>query len=73
MAELKDTDWIRQSFMLPRKSIANADSIRRTLTDARFKFTDTTLGGNFAINPPPQFTRYADLVVPSLYLSLIHI
>lgn len=67
MAELKDTDWIRQSFMLPRKSIANADSIRRTLTDARFKFTDTTLGGNFAINPPPQFTRYADLVVPSLY------
>lgn len=67
MAELKDTDWIRQSFMLPRRSIANADSIRRTLTDARFKFTDTTLGGNFAINPPPQFTRYADLVVPSLY------
>ncbi|MNU66026.1 hypothetical protein D3C71_553290 [compost metagenome] len=67
MADVKDTDWIRQSFMLPRKTIANADSIRRTLTDARFKFTDTTLGGNFAINPPPQFTRYADLVVPSLY------
>ncbi|MCO6704860.1 hypothetical protein [Streptomyces sp. CHB9.2] len=65
--QIKDTDWIRQSFMLPRKAIANADSIRRTLTDARFKFTDTRLGGNFAINPPPQFTRYADLVVPSLY------
>lgn len=62
-----DADWIRQSFMLPKKAISNADAMRRTLTDARFKYTDTTLGGNFAINPPPQFTRFADLPVKSMY------
>lgn len=52
--------------MLPDRAISGADAVRRTLTDARFKFTDTTLGGNFAINPPPQFTRFADIPVRSL-------
>ena len=65
--ELNDQDWIRQCFILPQRAISSADSVRRTLTDARYKFTDTTLGGNFAINSPPQFTRFADLAVPSLY------
>lgn len=64
---LRDVDWVRQSFMLPRRTISNSDALRRTLSDARFKFTDTTLGGNFAINPPYQFTRFADIPVPSLY------
>ena len=64
---LRDVDWVRQSFMLPKRTISNSDALRRTLSDARFKFTDTTLGGNFAINPPYQFTRYADIPVPSLY------
>lgn len=61
---VRDTDWIRQSFLLPRDSISEQDQIRRYLTDAQFKFVDTTLGGNFAINPPPQFTSYADIRVP---------
>ncbi len=39
------------------------DKRRRILTNAAYKFTDTTLGGNFAINAPPQFTRYADVRV----------
>lgn len=64
---LRDVDWVRQSFMLPRRTISNSDALRRTMSDARFKFTDTTLGGNFAINPPYQFTRFADIPVPSLY------
>jgi len=64
---LRDVDWVRQSFMLPKRTISNSDALRRTLSDARFKFTDTTLGGNFAINPPYQFTRFADIPVPSLY------
>lgn len=64
---LRDVDWVRQSFMLPRRTISNSDALRRTLSDARFKFTDTTLGGSFAINPPYQFTRFADIPVPSLF------
>lgn len=60
---VKDNEWIRQSFMLPKGFITDVDNVRRTLSDARFKFTDTTLGGNFAINPPPQFTRNADIKV----------
>lgn len=61
--EDKDARWLRQSFMMPR-SIANmADQRKALFGDVRFKFTDTTLGGNFAINPPPQFTRYADVRV----------
>lgn len=64
---LRDVDWVRQSFMLPKRTISNSDALRRTLSDARFKFTDTTLGGSFAINPPYQFTRFADIPVPSLF------
>jgi hypothetical protein len=56
-------DWVRQAFLLPEKAISDADMVRRTLTTAAFKFTDTTIGGNFAINTPPQYTRYADIKV----------
>lgn len=55
-----DSDWLRQSFLLPEGAIDSRDALRRTFTEATRKFTDTTLGGNYAINTPPQFTRYAD-------------
>lgn len=55
-----DGDWLRQSFLLPEGAIDARDALRRTFTEATRKFTDTTLGGNYAINSPPQFTRYAD-------------
>lgn len=54
-------EWIRRSFMLPSDAITEFDRKLRTSTSASGKFTDTTPGGNFAINNPPQFTRYADL------------
>lgn len=57
----KDSSWVKQSFMLTDAAQADAGMRRRFLTTAAFKFTDTTIGGNFAINAPPQFTRYADL------------
>ena len=61
MAErLKDNLWFRQSFMLPEGKITDTDMRRRLLTTASFKFTDTTLGGNFAINAPPSYSRFAD-------------
>lgn len=64
---MRDEDWLRRSFMVTNVRYDNVDMARRELTDAKYKFTDTTLGGNFAINPPPQFTRFADLPVPSRY------
>lgn len=59
----QNNDWVRQAFLLPEKAVTAADMIRRTLTTAAFKFTDTTIGGNFSINTPPQYTRYADIKV----------
>lgn len=56
----EDSDWLRQSFLLPKGAIDSRDAVRRTFSEASRKFTDTTLGGNFAINCPPQFTRFAD-------------
>lgn len=58
-----DADWVKHAFMLPKNAMSLAEAKTRLLSDATFKFTDTTLGGNFAINPPPQFTRYADVKV----------
>ncbi len=60
----KDTTWIRNSFAVPASELSagsKGDLGRRIFTTASHKFTDTTLGGNFAINPPPQFTRTADI------------
>lgn len=63
--ETNDTDWIRQSFMVSEDAIDDRLRYRRIMTTAIYKFTDTTIGGNFAINPPPQFTEYSDIRVPS--------
>lgn len=60
---IKDTVWVQQSFLLPESALNEVDQRRRVLTSAAYKFTDTTLGGNFAINAPPQFTRFADIRV----------
>lgn len=57
----KDSDWIRQAFMLPVGAIDAADMQHREFTTASLKFSDTRLGGNVAINNPPQYTRYCDL------------
>lgn len=64
-----DELWPKQSFLLPAEALDpdGWDMIRRTYTSASKKFTDTTLGGNFVINPMPQFTRFADPKVSSLY------
>lgn len=60
---IKDKVWVQQSFLLPAEALDEVDQRRRVLTSAAYKFTDTTLGGNFAINAPPQFTRNADVRV----------
>lgn len=58
---LKDALWIRQSFLVKSKNLELVDRQNRIFSSASLKFTDTTPGGNFAINPAPQFTRFCDL------------
>jgi hypothetical protein len=64
---IKDADWIRQAFLIEDSDMEGVDFQNRTFTSASLKFTDTTPGGNFAINPPPQFTRTADIKTESRF------
>ena len=62
---LPDAQWVRQSFIVNTHDngtpwLEEVDRINRSFSSADLKFTDTSLGGNTVINPPPQFTRYAD-------------
>lgn len=67
----KDATWVRQSFLLAARDASGnlqvqldkVDADRRFFTSASLKWGDTTLGGNAAINPLPQFTRFADVRV----------
>jgi hypothetical protein len=58
---IKDSSWVRQSFLVNGDDLEDVDFQNRIFTTASMKFTDTTPGGNFCINPPPQFTHSADL------------
>lgn len=55
---LEDKRWVRQTFLLSGDDVGR--SRYRTETLATQKFTSARLGGNWTINNPPQFTRYAD-------------
>jgi hypothetical protein len=55
-----DTSWVKQSFLVSSSDLDSIDKKNRFFTTASLKYTDTTPGGNIPINPPPQFTRYAD-------------
>lgn len=62
-----DADWIRQAFIIPTDKtsqlpLMDPDDVKnRKFSSASLKYTDASLGGNIPINPPPQFTRYADI------------
>lgn len=58
-----DKDWINKRFMVPDKDLEEVDAKFRYWSTADNKFTDTSIGGNIAINARPQFTRYADIRV----------
>ncbi|WP_144106716.1 hypothetical protein [Paraburkholderia sp. BCC1886] len=57
---ITDTGWVRQSFLVKSTDLATIDQTNRFFTTASLKYTDTTPGGNIPINPPAQWTRYAD-------------
>lgn len=60
MPALLDTSWIKQSFLLDESQIDDDHYYRRYYSSAVQKYTDTTMGGHWALNPLPQFTRYCD-------------
>ena len=66
--QIRDANWVRQSFLVRADQIDETDLRNRTFTAARFSFVDTTPGGNIVINPPPQFTRNADPKVDSIFI-----
>lgn len=57
-AAMLDRHWVRKTFFLSGEDVERSDF--RLATQASQKFTDSRLGGNWTINNPPQFTRYAD-------------
>lgn len=63
MDNILDDSWVKSAFLLPSDAIigGNEAVINRIYSTSMQKASDTTLGGNFVINPMPQFTRYADL------------
>ena len=60
-AQARDRDWVRKSFMLSSGDMNDAMRAARVYTSASEKFTNAEVGGNFPINTPPQYTRYADI------------
>ena len=56
-----DLSWVRGMFGGIAANANRRKISTRQSTISAFKFGDTTLGGNQAINAPYQFTRFADL------------
>lgn len=66
-SDTNDLNWVKRAFLLPETSAVKARANKisyRYATSAGFKFTNAKLGNSFAINPPPQFTRWCDIRVP---------
>ena len=71
--KILDRDWAKVSFLMSDSRLAdynNLSNITPALRDdianrywssANRKFTDTTFGGNTAVNARPQFNRYSDI------------
>lgn len=60
-SNILDSSWAKQAFLVNQKDLELVDVQNRTFSSASLKFTDTTLGGNYAVNAKPQFTRYSDI------------
>lgn len=63
----KDSTWVRSSFMLAvnrwdakQGRLQAEDKGWLYFTTSMYKYTNTSLGGNFSINSLPQFTLFAD-------------
>jgi hypothetical protein len=59
-AMLKDSKWVKQAFLVTSKDMAKLSVQNRVKNNIVEEYQDTSPGGNLSINPPPQFTRFAD-------------
>lgn len=64
---IKDRQWVKKAFIVLQSDLDKYAQAKRYHSTANDKFTDTTPGGNFAINPLPQFTRYCDPRAPGFF------
>ena len=53
-----DRDWVMSRFMVPGTQLEPLDKLNRFFSTAYWKYTNSSLGGNIAINPKPQYTSY---------------
>lgn len=70
--KIKDGDWLANCFMLSSKNVPVAAYKAMMLSSANWKFTDTRVGGNIAINNPPAYTRFADPRASGLNQKNVH-
>lgn len=68
-----DTTWIKRAFLVPlgHRPSSQYRKLNRDRygTTAAAKYTNASLGGNFTVNTPPQFTRWADIRYPGIGVS----
>lgn len=74
-AVTNDSQWIRQAFFIPgttsklgykNNKYRDVELKGQRFSSAELKYTDTTPGGNFAMNPKAQYTRWADPKMPGI-------
>lgn len=70
--KIKDNDWLANCFMLSSKQLAEPAYKSMLLSSANWKFTDTRIGGNVAINMPPAYTRFADPRASGINAKNVH-
>lgn len=61
VSSLRDSDWVRKKHLLDSTGLDEETLRWRTYSTAHTKYTNASLGGNFPINQPPAFTRFADI------------
>lgn len=59
--QIVDAQWVSSRFMTPTKDLGSHNISNRFFSSAGWKFSSTRLGHHVAINPRPQFTRFADI------------
>lgn len=57
---VRDSDWCAKMFMVSTEQIKKQYQFAAHTSTAHNKYTDTRIGGNWAINMPPAYTRFAD-------------
>lgn len=56
-----NNSWLRAAFVVSQDAIDTDMRRARIFSGAYNKYTDTTMGGTYAVNPPPQACRWTDI------------